>query len=193
MEFLVVNTDGWVKGEEAVEFKAQLAQALTPDVIYCLEPEEHVPSLCATFGDAFAGFTQRRTASATAASERTREKRKSLRELGFAKYFANARVKVYPLNYITVLGRENRELIRQHQADNVLAALFDGRKRFLGIGVVREVDYERRTLKVLTAVVQKPLFVSFGKIRLDKDLHETSEAAETAGLAVKEAADVRGK
>jgi polynucleotide 5'-hydroxyl-kinase GRC3/NOL9 len=172
-EFVVVNTDGWSVGEEAVLFKSRLASAVEPDIVFCLEGSGVVPSLCASLGDALAGFRQERVESAAAVRERSRESRRSLRELGFIKYLANAKVKVFSLSHLTVEGKESNALLWQRQAaSGLLTALYDGQKRFLGIGVLRSVDYDRKALKIQTAVVEKPAFVVFGKTWLDENFRE---------------------
>jgi polynucleotide 5'-hydroxyl-kinase GRC3/NOL9 len=174
-DFIVVNTDGWAISEEAIQFKSRLATALEPDVVFCLQNQNSIPSLCATLGDALAGFRQEVADSPIDVRERNRESRRNLRELGFAKYLENAKVKVFPLNYITVEGIEKNAFIRQRTAGNLLLALYDKQKRFLGIGVMRSVDYERKALKIQTSVSEKPVFVVLGKTRLDENLREIPE------------------
>ena len=137
-----------------------------------------VPSLCATLGDALAEFRQERAESPIAVRERSRERRRDLRELGYCKYLENARVKVFPLNHIVVEGKEENALIWQRKARRLLIALYDLKRKFLGIGVLREIDYNRKSLKVLTSVTEKPAIIQFGKIRLDENLHEISEKPE---------------
>ena len=173
-DFVIVNTDGWGGTKEAVQFKARLAAAVGPDLVYCLQGEE-VPSFCAALGDALAEFRQERAESSVAVLERNREKRRDLRELGYAKYLENGRVKVYALNHLTVEGKESNALIWHRRAENLLVGLYDLKKRFLGIGVLREVDYTRKAIKVFTAVEEKPAFVFFGKMRLDENWHEIPE------------------
>jgi polynucleotide 5'-kinase involved in rRNA processing len=99
-----------------------------------------------------------------------------LRELGFAKYLENARIKVYHLNHITILEKENNPLVWQPKSmENLLTALYDGRKQFIGIGLLRAVDHQKNNLKILTGVNQKPASVAFGRVRLDLNLREIPE------------------
>jgi polynucleotide 5'-hydroxyl-kinase GRC3/NOL9 len=192
-DFIVVNTDGWAGSDEAVQFKSELARSVEPDVIFCLEAIAEQSSICASFGDAFAGFRQERAESPANVKERSREKRRDLRELGFAKYLENAHLKVFPLNHVAVEGKNDNALIKDRKADNLLVGLFDAKKKFLGIGVIREVDYTRKSLKVHTAVTEKPASVIFGKIRLDGKLHEIPENGEAKILTGKEVANLPGK
>jgi polynucleotide 5'-hydroxyl-kinase GRC3/NOL9 len=172
-DFVIVNTDGWT-GEEAVQFKARLAATLEPDIVFCLQDDE-TPSFCATLGDLLAEFRQERAESPVAVRERNREKRRTLRELGYAKYLGGARVKVFALSYLTIEGKGSHALIKEGKAQNLLVGLYDWQKRFLGIGILREVDYTRRAIKVFSSVTEKPAFVFFGKIRLDEYFHEIPE------------------
>ena len=136
--------------------------------------------MCAALGDALAEFRQERAESPVVVKERSREKRRNLRELGFAKYLENARVKVFPISHLTVEGKEGTALIRQRAADNLLIGLYDGQKQFLGIGILREVDYTRKALKVFTSVEEKPAVVFFGKVRLDENLRDIPEKSNPA-------------
>ena len=181
-DFVVVNTDGWMTGNEASIFKTKLADAVEPDIVFCLESENELPSLCAMLGDALGKYVEERVDSPRAVRERNRETRRSLRELGFVKYLQNARIKVFALNYLTIEGKENYALISQRKAENLLIGLYDGQKRFLGIGVIREVDYTRKALKVLTSVVEKPASLLFGKVRLDENLREIQEKTDIAKI-----------
>ena len=49
-DFVVVNTDGWVEGEEAVKYKLQLAEMLEPDGVVCIRQKNELESLLAALG-----------------------------------------------------------------------------------------------------------------------------------------------
>ncbi len=182
IDFVIVNTDGWATGEDAVQFKTRLADAVKPDIVFCLQSEEEIPSFCASVGDALAEYRQERTQSPAAVRKRNREKRRSLRELGYAKYLENGKVKVYPLNHITV-SREENALIWEHRTEKMLLSLYDAHGQFMGIGVLRNVDYTRKALKIFTAVIEKPTSLGFGRIRLDENLHEIPETTPLNGVS----------
>ncbi len=190
VDFVVVNTDGWAEGEEAVEFKSRLASALKPDVIFCLQREDEVPSLCAAFGDALGEFREERAESPVAVRQRDREKRRSLRELGYAKYLANAKVKSFSLKRLKVkeccgtsspnsntktAGAEKPKksaALRLGEEKGLLVGLHDNQNKFLGIGILHGVDYAHQMLKVRTSVSTEPSCIVLGKVRLDENLHE---------------------
>ena len=175
VDFIIVNTDGWVSGEAAVAFKQRLAEAVNPDIVFYFQDKGKLSYLPATMTDAFCSFKVQQVNSPGVVKERDRESRKTLRELGFAKYLENARVKVFSLSHIIVEGAETNPLFRKNEIEGTLVGLHGAQRRFLGIGVIRGSDTTRKALKILTAVPEKPSLVVFGKVRLDANLREIQE------------------
>lgn len=170
-DFVVVNTDGWATGEDAVAFKSSLAAVFEPDVVFCLEAVGVEKSFCAALGDALAPYRQERADSPAAVKGRDQVRRRSLRELGYIRYFQGARIKVYNINHLSVAGVD-RAVLLAGQAANRLVGLYGLKKQFLGVGVMRTVDATRKALKVYTPVEVKPSVVFFGRVRLDDNLRE---------------------
>ncbi len=98
IDFLIINTDGWIEGEAATEYKASLVDHARPDIVVgARHGEELAPILDAL------GKTKTLTVSASpAVHKRSREKRKVLRELAYTKYLKNAKVESFPLDWIKV-------------------------------------------------------------------------------------------
>jgi len=173
VDALVVNTDGWVTGDEALKFKRQLALAVQPEVAFYLETPVASASPCPDLAKSLEGFMQERVTAPVAVRERNKERRRSLRELGFGKYLEGAKVKVFPLSYLSAEGgKEACQFIARGGAENLLVALYDAQKKFLGIGVLRALDYGRKALKIQTAVTERPAAIVFGRTRLDNNLRE---------------------
>jgi polynucleotide 5'-hydroxyl-kinase GRC3/NOL9 len=166
-DFILVNTDGWVEGEDALKYKLRLAEILEPDVILCIQQQNELEPLLAKLEK----FVKAKVESPSAVKPRGIEKRKNLRELNYAKYLIDAKVKALPLNYLRI-EEENVALNRLDEWKGVLVGLYDSQKKFLGIGILNEFDNVRKTLKILTSVSEKPAVVSFGKVRLDRNLRE---------------------
>jgi polynucleotide 5'-kinase involved in rRNA processing len=100
IDFLIINTDGWIEGEAATEYKASLVEHVRPDVIVGTQHgEELAPILDAL--DKAKTLTVR---ASPVVHKRSREKRKILRELAYAKYLKNAKVESFPLDWIKVEG-----------------------------------------------------------------------------------------
>ena len=167
VDFVVVNTDGWVEGEEAVEYKSQLAEMLEPDMVLCIQQKDELKPLVANLMK----FRKIVIDSSSVVKQRSREKRKNLREMSYAKYLADAKVRSLPLNQLT-LEEKTALPVRQGEERGLLLGLYDSQRKFLGIGILREVDSVRKTLKVLTSVSAKPSSIAFGKVRLDENLRE---------------------
>jgi len=98
VEFLVINTDGWVDGEDAAEYKRQLTEKMDPDVVVGIQQGEELAPILTT-------LKKTRTLkvdSSQAVRKRDREKRKILRELGYKKYLKGAKVQSFLLNWVKV-------------------------------------------------------------------------------------------
>jgi polynucleotide 5'-hydroxyl-kinase GRC3/NOL9 len=163
-DFLIVNTDGWVEGEDATEYKSRLAAELNPDVVICFQQKDELAPLLV----ALEKFRTIMIDSPFAVRPRSREKRKSLRELGYIKYLRGSKVRSMPSKLLT-MEEENAVPIRQ---EGLLLGLYDNHRKFLGIGILHEFDCRRKTLKVFTSVKAKPAGIVLGKVRLDENLKE---------------------
>ncbi|MDI6805459.1 MAG: Clp1/GlmU family protein [Candidatus Bathyarchaeia archaeon] len=234
-DFIVINTDGWVEGEDAVNYKVQLAKELNSEIIFCIQQKDELTPLL----NSLEGFKKIVVESPSAIKQRSREKRRSLRELGYIKYLKNAKVQSLPIGWLKieaneflglsthhgdmkqarkvydflgmkplhfaelkdrvymVIGRScwiNDEkikkleeilgkkivVIRKGEEEGLLVALYNNDRKFLGIGVLREIDYSRKTLKIFTPVSEGISIVALGRVKLDKNLKETPAFAEEA-------------
>jgi polynucleotide 5'-hydroxyl-kinase GRC3/NOL9 len=228
-EFLVINTDGWVEGECAVAYKLKLAEELKPGTIFCIHQKDELAPLLT----ALEKFKKVIVESPTAIRQRDKERRKTLRELGYKKYLRNSRVQSLSLGWLKVEGNDSFGLTKPHmnsrearricdllgmkplqlsdlgdrisivigrrrwispgnikkveesikkrvvltrkgEEERLLAALYDGHRRFLGIGILQEVDYLRKALKVITPVSEEASILALGKVKLDKNMKEIS-------------------
>jgi polynucleotide 5'-hydroxyl-kinase GRC3/NOL9 len=178
-DFVVVNTDGWVEGEKAVKYKSQLAEILEPDIVLCIQQKDELKPLLT----ALEKLRKLVINSSWVVKQRSIEKRKNLREMTYAEYLTDAKVKAFPLNQLTI--EEKTALpVKQGEERGLLLGLYDSQRKFLGIGILREVDSVRKTLKVLTSVSAKPSRVVFGKVRLDENLREAAAFLEENDGAV---------
>jgi polynucleotide 5'-hydroxyl-kinase GRC3/NOL9 len=232
-DFIIIDTDGWVEGEEAINYKAQLIEKLDPDIIFCIQQKDELTP----FLNALEKFAKIVVDSPSAIKQRSREKRRNLRELGYTKYLRNAKVQSLPLNWLkieenelfglgethentrqarkiyellgmkplhlaelkdrifVVIGRrrwidednikkveeftkKKMVVTRKGEEEDTLVALYNVERKFLGIGVLKEVDYRRKTLKILTPVAKEISIVALGKVRLDKNLKEIPNFTE---------------
>jgi polynucleotide 5'-hydroxyl-kinase GRC3/NOL9 len=232
-EFVVVNTDGWIEGECAVNYKAQLVKELNPDVVFFIQQKEELAPLV----NVLRGSKEVAVESPVSIRQRDVERRRSLRELGYIKYMRNAKVQSLSLSWLKIEGNElfdickarmsmkqtsmlygllgmkplhvseigdricvvigkrrwiNSDNIkkveeatrkkvmvtRKGEEEGLLAAMYDADRKFLGIGVLQEIDYLRKTLKLSTPVTAEISVLTLGKVKLDKNMKEIPVATE---------------
>ncbi len=169
VDFVVVNTDGWVAGEDAVACKSQLIEAVAPDVVFAIQQAQELAPLLGSLGK----FRTLLTDSPSVVRLRSREKRRNLRELGYIKYLEVAKLKVWSTKRMAI--EPETLCLSQRASEGLLLGLHDSRRKFLGLGVLLEIDCARNNLKVYTPVSAEPSIVVFGKVRLDGNLHEIPE------------------
>ena len=232
-EFVVINTDGWVEGECAANYKIQLIGELNPDVIFCIQQKDELAPLISGLEK----FKKVVVESPSAIRQRDIEKRRSLRELGYIKYLRNARVQSLSLSWLkfegnelfdicktrmnarqtskiyellgmkplqlselsdrvcVIIGRrrwidaENIKkveeytkkkvvLTRKGEEEGLLAGMYDANRKFLGVGVLQEIDYLRKSVKISTPVSEDICVLALGKVKLDKNMKEVPIAEE---------------
>ncbi len=165
--YVIINTDGWVEGENAVNYKLQLVNQFKPDLIIGIQSQQEL-------GPLFSGVPEITTCcveSSSAANIRSPEKRTKLRELNYAKYLKDAKVRSLFASYMTI--QEKNILPKEPGKEKgILVGLRSSNKQFLGIGIMLEYNRARQTMKVLTPVSIKPACIIIGRIRLDPELRE---------------------
>jgi len=97
---LIINTDGWIEGEDAVRYKVALAKEIKPNLLVGIQEQSELTFLLGALTE-----TQNLAVeSSPAVRKRDREERKMLRELGYKKYLRGARTESFPLSWIRVTG-----------------------------------------------------------------------------------------
>ncbi len=236
-DFLIINTDGWVEDEDAIYYKIKLVEELNPDMIFCIQQKDELAPLLG----ALEKFKKVVIDSPPAIGQRSKERRKNLRELGYIKYLRNSKVQSLPLSWLKVeksdvfglnggqpnpraatkiyallgmkplhyvelkdrvsviigktrwIGAENLKkteeftkkkvaIIRKGEEEGILLGLYDAKRKFKGIGVLQEIDYLRKTLKILTPVSKDIAIVVMGKLKLDRNLKETQNLQDENAL-----------
>jgi polynucleotide 5'-hydroxyl-kinase GRC3/NOL9 len=233
-DFIVINTDGWVEGEEATKYKIQLVEELKPDIFFCIQQKGELALVMNTLEK----FRKAVVESPPAIRQRSREKRRNLRELGYIKYLRNAKVQSLPLGWLKIEGNDllglgkayentkqarkvyellgskplhfaeledricivigkrrwisadNIKKVEEHakkraivvrkgdEEEGLLIALHDANRKFLGIGVLQEIDYLRKNLKIFTPVSGEISRITLGKVKLDKNFKEIQAFVE---------------
>ena len=175
VDFLIVNTDGWVEGEEAVGYKVQLAERIAPDLVVGIQQTNELTPILTLLKE------KRRVIaieSPQVIRKRNREKRKTLRELGYKKYLREAKVRLFPLNQVRAedaLSETGSSLAAEQiegMEEGLLVALQDADGSFLGIGVLCGVGSRRGAMRIYTAVGENVSTVCVGQVKLDREGRE---------------------
>ena len=226
-DFIIVNSDGWIEGEGAIRYKAQLVEQMNPEIVFYVQLKDEITPLM----NSLEKFRRITVESPPVASQRDGESRKNLRELGYTKYLRNSKVQSLPMGWLKIeddelfglsrthqnqgLARKIYELIgmkplhfseqtdrisiiigkrrwinaenlkkieeatrkkvviiRKGEEEGLLTALFNEERKFLGIGIIQEIEYLRKTLKILTPVSQDIAIAVIGRVKLDKNMKE---------------------
>lgn len=100
LDFLIINTDGWVEGEDATAYKIRLVDEVRPDVVVGIQYEDELMPIL----NALEKTKTVAVECPLVVHKRNREKRKVLRELSYTKYLKGAKVQSFSLNWIKVEG-----------------------------------------------------------------------------------------
>ena len=224
---LIINTDGWVLGDDAIEYKLRILLSIRPQAVVGIQLDgELEPILSAAEAKGHRIF---RVEPSGAARARDRDVRRGLREQCYRKYLSGAVLRKFPIGRVRteytflafpevddklldplsrlldrpvlaylddygglrvlvkgseVVKEENvlkiakmvgkpAGVVVEDEGKGLLLGLMNSRGGFLGLGVLKGIDFERRSLEVLTPCVEAPSIVRFGRIRLGEEFQET--------------------
>ncbi len=166
VDFVLINTDGLVSGEVAAKYKSDLVKALKPDVIVGIQTQDELAPLIAALETPVMVVEP-----SFALKQRPPEKRKVLREMTYLRYLKNAKLLCVPKSQVTI---EPRSALPKNQEPEkgILLGIYGKGTRFLGIGVLREINQVRKTLKVQTSISAIPKKIVIGKVVVNQKLQE---------------------
>jgi len=98
--FLIINTDGWVEGDDAVKYKVELVEKVAPDVVVGIQREEEMTPILSVLKDTEVFVIE----PSLAVRKRDRDERRVLRELSYKKYLRGAKVQSFALNRVNIEG-----------------------------------------------------------------------------------------
>jgi polynucleotide 5'-hydroxyl-kinase GRC3/NOL9 len=103
VDYVIINTDNWVEGENAVNYKMQLVNQLRPDLVVGIQSHDELGLLFSSVG--VVGVSMCCIELSVAVNGRVPEKRTKLRELNYAKYLKDAKVRSLFCNYMEIHGK----------------------------------------------------------------------------------------
>lgn len=219
--YVIINTDGWVQGDDARNYKITMLELISPNIVIGIQQNDELEHMLATAEKK--GFTTYALPSSTAVKKRSKEERKRMREQGYRKFLKNASLRLLPMSwvrlentflctektsterleeleallghtilfvkekadtFIAVLRKTDRfkdednristellgkrvRIIGEGDEGGLLVGLLDGGGEFLGLGVIQEIDYENRILKLLTPYAGKVGAIRFSQVKVN--------------------------
>ncbi len=147
VDIIIVDSTGWIEGEDAERFKLFEIKAIDPSFVIAIEKEDELRLILQHLNEIFEVIKLRMSSETRS---RTREERRALREEAYNRYFRAAKNKVFELSILVRLPEEGTIV-------GLFDRIYEGDgggedEEIQGLGILREIDYEREKAVVFTPV-----------------------------------------
>ena len=167
-EITILNTDGWVREDEAVEHKLKLLDRLRPDLVLALSLNHEL--------DHILELQKRptlRLESSSFARTRTREERKKAREEGYRRFLKNPirldlRLNTIKLRMFNAPKQQRLDQTSMHKG--TLVGLLDEKGELLSIGRIERIGND--IIRIITKAKETPRTVEIGAVILSSRSEE---------------------
>ena len=167
-EITILNTDGWVREDEAVEHKLKLLDRLRPDLVLALGLDHEL--------DHILELQKRptlRLESSSFARRRTREERKKAREEGYRRFLGNPkhldlRLNTIKLKMFNAPKQERLDQATSHRG--TITGLLDEKGELLSIGRIERIG--NGIVRIVTSAEQTPTTLELGAVILSSRFEE---------------------
>ncbi len=174
-KLVIVNTDGWVTGSEAVNYKVQMLSELKPDVALGIGSGDDV-SVILQAGN----LATLLVGSPDIIKQRTQVDRRELRALGYQKYLDGASLKTFRFDGIELRDSLSSQTLdmncfsRRQVEDlkDAIVGLLDANGFLREIGVLKDIIPSKTTIKIWSRIAAIPSKIEIGNVRLSKDGRE---------------------
>ncbi|MGQ9543802.1 MAG: Clp1/GlmU family protein [Candidatus Bathyarchaeia archaeon] len=155
--FTVINTDGWVVDEAAVEYKVRMAEGLGPSLIIGLDEMGELDPIMSRIN-----LPKMKIQVSKYIRVRSREERKHIRECGYRRYLRGAVYKNFLLDKVKA-----DDFLKKKPDRGDILGLLDDEGFMVGIGIFEDLNRRRGILKAYTNVdFRKVAQIECGNIRL---------------------------
>jgi len=169
-DLVVVNTDGWVKGEEAFRYKSQLLDAIRPDLILGIDLEGEAGRLLD-----HQKATVLELGRSPYARTRSREERRRTREAGYKRFLKDAKPVTLSLADVKLRRFDSYQQLKIHGPENLrglIAGLLDEEDRLESISRVEGLRND--VVKLWTILNRTPRTIELGSVILSSRYEELS-------------------
>jgi hypothetical protein len=173
-KIVIVNTDGWVSGSEAVLYKLQMLDELRPDITVGIGGSDISAILQA------GNRTTLLVGSPDTIRERTSVDRRELRSLGYQKYLAGASLRTYRMNGVKLrycMATEDLDLsgLPRTSVENprdAIVGFLDVDDLLQEIGILKDIVPSSRIVKIWSRISKAPVRIEIGDVRLSNEGRE---------------------
>lgn len=189
-DFLVIDSDGWVDGLDAINYKLKLLKICSPDKIIIFKNtndilKEEIKKI---------GMNFLEISSPKNILTRNMDARKKIRELSYRKYLYGGCIRVIQSSWIKIsfldknkeylmeeylssLPEKIKEIEKSIEMENkvsdtkkgLLSYLYNSSDKFIGIALTLGFDRKKKFLKIYTNVKSSMSKIIIGNIFLDSD------------------------
>lgn len=103
-DFIIINTDGWVEGSAAVNYKCHLIKSLKPKFIVAIQNNNELEPIIDSLTNANIETEVLLVEVPKNVKKRDKETRKIIRETLYKKYLKNVKVRSIPLSWVKIDG-----------------------------------------------------------------------------------------
>jgi polynucleotide 5'-kinase involved in rRNA processing len=172
---VIVNTDGWVTGTEAVAYKVQMLDNLRPGITLGIGSTAEVSEILQA-----GNRTALLVSSPDTIKQRTQVDRRELRALGYRKYLAGSSTKTFRIDGARLSSSLTSEAFNLRRPSRLeLDALKDSIVGFLDadgflqeIGILKDAAPSTMTLKIWSRITCTPSMIEIGDVKLSNDGRE---------------------
>ncbi len=167
-DLVLIDTDGWVREEEAFRYKTQLLDAIRPDLVLGISSQDEIDHLLESRRS-----TVLKLEPSPYARTRSRDERKRAREAGYKRFLRNAKSVSLSLADVKIRRFNSYHQLKIHDDENLrglIAGLLDVQDRLLAISRVESLKNGMVTVR--TPLDYSPSVVELGAVVLSPKFEE---------------------
>ena len=100
LDLTIINTDGWIDGEDAVEYKVRLVEETSPNIVVGIQQSDELNPIL----NMLRNVTIFKIEPPETIKRRSREVRRVLRGMAYRRYLRHAKVRSLPINWVKIDG-----------------------------------------------------------------------------------------
>lgn len=153
-DVIIVDSTGWIEGEDAKRFKLYEIKAITPTLVIAIEREERLGHILTDLN-----MKVIKLPVSGEVRSRSRDERKALREVAYNRYFSTAKSRVF----------DPPALAWTLEEGTIMGLFRSDESEILGLGILMKWDYERGKVIVFTPVDDLDIQMKTGGLKLIKE------------------------